>query len=169
MADAYRLAKKEIPGLQLAFVGAMTAKDDFDAYEILENLQEYCGDDSDIHIFSDPQLIGDREVNAFQSGSDVVLQKSIREGFGLTVAEAMWKERPLIGGNCGGIRHQISDGETGFLVNGPSDCAERIVTLLKTPVIAEQMGRAGKESVRSKYLMPRLLRDYLHLASDLVN
>ena len=169
VADAYRLAKKEIPGLQLAFVGAMTAKDDFDAYEILENLQEYCGNDSDIHIFSDPQLIGDREVNAFQSGSDVVLQKSIREGFGLTVAEAMWKERPLIGGNCGGIRHQISDGETGFLVNSPSDCAERIVTLLKTPVIAEQMGRAGKESVRSKYLMPRLLRDYLHLASDLVN
>jgi len=169
VADAYRLAKKEIPGLQLAFVGAMTAKDDFDAYEILENLQEYCGNDSDIHIFSDPQLIGDREVNAFQSGSDVILQKSIREGFGLTVAEAMWKERPLIGGNCGGIRHQIRDGETGFLVNGPSDCAERIVTLLKNPGIAEQMGKAGKESVRSKYLMPRLLRDYLHLASDLVN
>ncbi len=169
VADAYRLAKKEIPGLQLAFVGAMTAIDDFDAFEILENLQEYCGNDSDIHIFSAPQLIGDREVNAFQSGSDVVLQKSIREGFGLTVAEAMWKQRPVIGGNCGGIRHQISDGETGFLVYSPSDCAERIVTLLKNPVLAGQIGRAGKESVRSKYLMPRLLRDYLHLASDLVN
>ena len=169
VADAYRLAKKEIPGLQLAFVGAMTAKDDFDAYEILENLQEYCGNDSDIHIFSDPELIDDREVNAFQSGSDVILQKSIREGFGLTVAEAMWKERPLIGGNCGGIRHQINDGETGFLVDSPSDCAERIVTLLKNPGLAGQMGRAGKESVRNKYLMPRLLRDYLHLASDLTN
>ncbi len=169
VADAYRLAKKEVPGLQLAFVGAMTAKDDFDACEILKNLQGYCRDDSDIHIFSDPQLIGDREVNAFQSGSDVVLQKSIREGFGLTVAEAMWKERPLIGGNCGGIRHQIRDGETGFLVDNPSDCAERIVTLLRNPDVAESMGRAGKESVRGKYLMPRLLRDYLYLASDLVN
>jgi trehalose synthase len=169
VADAYRLAKQEMPELQLAFVGAMTAKDDFDASEILENLQEYCGDDADIHIFADPDRIGDREVNAFQSGSDIVLQKSVREGFGLTVAEAMWKERPLIGGNCGGIRHQISDGENGFLVNGPADCAARIVTLLNNPSLAERMGKAGKESVRNKYLMPRLLRDYLRLAADLVN
>jgi trehalose synthase len=169
VADAYRLAKQEIPGLQLAFIGAMTAKDDFDASDILEDLQGYCGDDADIHIFADPDRIGDREVNAFQSGSNVVLQKSIREGFGLTVAEAMWKERPLIGGNCGGIRHQINDGETGFLVNGPVDCAARIVTLLNNPSLAERMGKAGKESVRNKYLIPRLLRDYLRLAADLVN
>jgi trehalose synthase len=169
VADAYRLAKQEIPGLQLAFIGAMTAKDDFDASDILEDLQGYCGDDADIHIFADPDRIGDREVNAFQSGSNVVLQKSIREGFGLTVAEAMWKERPLIGGNCGGIRHQINDGETGFLVNGPVDCAARIVTLLNNPSLAERMGKAGKESVRNKYLIPRLLRDYLRLADDLVN
>ena len=169
VADAYRLAKQEIPELQVAFVGAMTAKDDFDAYEILENLQVYCGDDTDIHIFSDPELIGDREVNAFQSGSDIILQKSIREGFGLTVAEAMWKERPLIGGNCGGIRHQISEGKNGFLVNSPSDCAKRIVTLLNHPSLAERMGKAGKESVRNRYLMPRLLRDYLWLAADLVS
>lgn len=169
VADAYRLAKKEIPGLQLAFVGAMTAKDDFDAYEVLENLQEYCGDDADLHIFHDPQLIGDREVNAFQSGSDVVLQKSVREGFGLTVAEAMWKQRPVIGGNCGGIRRQIRDGETGFLVDSPAECAARIVTLINNPSLMRRMGRVARESVRRKYLMPRLLRDYLHLASDLMN
>ena len=168
VVDAYRLARKDIPELQLAFLGAMTAKDDYDAYEILENLQDYCGDDSDIHIFHDPRQIGDREVNAFQTGADIILQKSIREGFGLTVAEAMWKEKPLIGGNCGGIKHQIKDGQTGFLVNNTSDCAERIITLLKNPALAKKMGSAGRESVRGKYLMPRLLRDYLHLASDLM-
>jgi trehalose synthase len=168
VVDAFRLARNEVPGLQLAFLGAMTANDDYDAYEILENLQGYCGDDTDIHIFHNPRQIGDREVNAFQTGSDIVLQKSIREGFGLTVAEAMWKEKPLIGGNCGGIKHQITDGQNGFLVNNASECADRIVTLLKNPALARKMGSAGKESVRNKYLMPRMLRDYLLLASDLM-
>jgi trehalose synthase len=167
VVNAYRLARNEIPGLQLAFLGAMTAKDDYDACEVLESLQDYCGGDADIHIFHDPKQIGDREVNAFQTGSDIILQKSVREGFGLTVAEAMWKEKPLIGGNCGGIKHQIKDGQNGFLVNNSSECADRIVTLLKNPSLAKKIGHAGRESVRNKYLMPRLLRDYLQLAGEL--
>jgi trehalose synthase len=165
--DAYRLAKKEIPGLQLALVGAMTATDDYDAQEVLASLQQYAWSDPDIYLFSDPQIIGDEEVNAFQSGSDVILQKSTREGFGLTVAEAMWKGRPVIGGNCGGIRLQIRDGLTGFLVSDISSCADRIVTLLRDRTLASLMGNAARESVRRSYLMPRLLRDYLQLALTL--
>lgn len=168
VVDAYRLARNEMLGLQLAFLGAMTAKDDYDACEVLEDLRNYCSDDADIHIFHDPVQICDREVNAFQTGSDIIIQKSIREGFGLTVAEAMWKEKPIIGGNCGGIKHQIKDGQNGFLVNNPSECAARIVTLLKNPPLAKKMGCAGRESVRDKFLMPRLLRDYLRLAGDLM-
>jgi trehalose synthase len=146
----------------------MTAKDDYDAQEILSSLQRHVGNDPDIHLFSDPNIIGDLEVNAFQSGSDVVLQKSTREGFGLTVAEAMWKGKAVIGGNCGGIKLQIRDGVNGFLVSDIPSCASRIVTLLKDPTLASLMGNTARESVRRNYLMPRLLRDYLQLASTLL-
>jgi trehalose synthase len=163
VVDAYRLAREEIPGLQLALVGAMSAKDDYDAQEVLASLQQYAGSDPDIYLFSDPLVIGDLEVNAFQSGSDVIIQKSTREGFGLTVAEAMWKGRPVIGGNCGGIKLQIRNGVTGFLVSDVASCADRIVTLLKDRRTASLMGYKARESVRRNYLMPRLLRDYLQL------
>jgi trehalose synthase len=167
--DAYQLAKKEVPGLQLTMVGAMTAKDDYEAQEVLDSVREHAGNDADIHIFSDPQVIRDPEVNAFQSGSDVILQKSTREGFGLTVAEAMWKTRPVIGGNCGGIRLQIDDGNNGFLASDVPSCARGIVVLLKDQALASRIGKAGRESVRQNYLMPRLLRDYMHLALKVMN
>lgn len=167
--DAYRLAKEEIAGLQLALVGVMTAKDDPDAVEVFTSVQQYAGSDPDIHLFSNPLVVGDLEVNAFQSGSDVIVQKSIREGFGLTVAEAMWKGTPVVGGDCGGIRLQICDGKTGFLVVDASSCAQRIVTLLKDSALSRRIGKAGRESVRKNYLMPRLLNNYLELALSLVN
>jgi trehalose synthase len=167
--DVYRLAKQEVPELQLALVGVMTAKDDADALEVFASVKEHAAGDPDIHLYSNPLVIGDLEVNAFQTGSDVIVQKSTREGFGLTVAEAMWKGTPVIGGDCGGIRLQICDGKTGFLVSDAPSCARRIVTLLRDPALARRIGEAGRESVRSNYLMPRLLRDYLKLASTLVN
>jgi len=167
--DAYRLARERIPGLQLALVGAMNANDDSDAMEVFRSVQQHAANDPDIHLFSDPVVISSIEVNAFQSGSDVVVQKSTREGFGLTVAEAMWKGTPVIGGDCGGIRLQIQDGETGFLVADVPGCAERIVTLLEDRELAKRIGEAGRESVRNSYLMPRLLRDYLRLILNLVD
>ncbi|UCB43889.1 MAG: glycosyltransferase [Dehalococcoidales bacterium] len=167
--DAYRLARKDVPTLQLALVGAMTADDDYEAQEVLNSVHQYAGGDPDIHILYDPAVIGDLEVNAFQSGSDVIVQKSIREGFGLTVAEAMWKGTPVIGGNCGGIKLQINDGETGLLVNDAASCARSIVTLLNDRTLARSMGEAGRESVRRSFLMPRLLRDYLHVAISVLN
>ena len=101
--------------------------------------------------------------NYYNFYSDVVVQKSTREGFGLTVAEAMWKGRPVIGGNCGGIKLQIRNGVTGFLVSDVESCANRIVTLLQDRKMASLMGYKARESVRRNYLMPRLLRDYLQL------
>jgi len=167
--DAYRLARAEVPGLQLALVGAMTAKDDWDARQVPAIVKEHAAGDADIHPCSDQALIGALEVNAFQSASEVNVQKSIREGFGLTVAEAMWKGTPVVGGDCGGIRLQIRDGETGFLVSDVPSCGQRMVSLLKDRVLARRMGSAGRELVRKNYLMPRLVRDYLRLSATVVS
>ena len=166
--DAYRMAKREIPDLQLALVGVIEAQDDPEAEAILERVKRHREGDPDVHLFSDPEQVGHLEVNAFQTASDVVLQKSLREGFGLTVAEAMWKETPVIGGNCGGIRVQIDDGKNGYLVNSPGECARRIVELIENQDLRERIGTAGKETVRQNYLIPRLLRDYLALIEEVV-
>jgi trehalose synthase len=166
--DAYRMARRDIPNLQLALVGVLSAQDDPDARDVLHSVQEYAADDPDIHLFYDPSQVADREVNAFQTASDVVVQKSIREGFGLTVAEAMWKGTPVVGGNCGGIRLQIRNGETGFLVGSPEECADRIIALLRDSDLARRIGQAGSESVRHHFLMPRLLRDHLSIYASLM-
>ena len=107
--------------------------------------------------------VGAIEVNAFQSHFDVVIQRSTREGFGLTVTEAISKGRPLIGGNVGGIPLQVSDGETGFLLSSVEECARRSLEILEDPGLGKRLGRAGKEAVRPQFLMPRLLHDRLEL------
>ena len=166
--ESYRLAKKQFPSLQLALVGVIEAQDDLEAQVVFEQVQRHAGADLDIHLFSDPKQVQEREVNAFQTASSVVLQKSLREGFGLTVTEAMWKGSAVIGGNCGGIRVQIEDGHNGFLVNTPEECAARVIRLIRENGIRTQMGKAAKESVRKQYLIPRLLRDYLQLIEEVV-
>ena len=103
----------------------------------------------------------DLDINAIQRGSAVVLQKSLREGFALTVSEALWKGRPVVGGNAGGIPLQIIDGVNGFLVNSVEEAAERVRFLLKNPEEAERMGRAGIEHVRRNFLITRYIRDHL--------
>ncbi|MBC7225347.1 MAG: glycosyltransferase, partial [Anaerolineae bacterium] len=107
--------------------------------------------------------VGDREVAAFQAGADVVIQKSLREGFGLVVAEALWKGKPVVGGNVGGIRLQVLDGETGYLVDSVEECAQRCLELLRDPARARAMGQAGREHVRRNFLSIHHLRDYLRL------
>ena len=166
--DAYSLAREDVPGLQLALVGALNAVDDPEGAEILDSVARYAGHEAYVHLFSDPTLLGDLVVNAFQTASAAVIQKSLREGFGLTVTEAMWKGTPVIGGDCGGIRYQIEEGQTGYLVRTPEGCAERIVDLLRHPEEAQRMGAAGRESVRQRFLMPRLLLDYLRLFNEML-
>jgi trehalose synthase len=164
--DAFRQAEEEVPEAQLILVGSM-AEDDPEAWHFLELAQEHRGDDPDVHILTNFQDVGPFVVNAFQRASDVVVQKSIREGFGLTVAEGMWKERPVIGGNVGGIRLQIEDGVSGYLVDSPEECASRLVELLHDPNRREEMGRAGRARVRDRFLTVRELTDYLTLLASL--
>ena len=164
--DAYRTVTEQVPEVQLALVGSM-ATDDPEGWEFFQHTFEYAEGDEDIKILNNLNNVGAIEVNAFQSQSDVCLQKSIREGFGLTVTEALWKGRPTIGGNVGGIPLQISDGETGFLVDSSEQCAERCLEILADPELGKRLGRAGKEHARKEFLSPRLLRDWVELLSEL--
>jgi trehalose synthase len=166
--DAYRMVKEEFATVRLALVGSM-ATDDPEGWTFFTKTVEHAGDDSDILILTNLNNVGNLEVNAFQSRADMIIQKSIREGFGLTVSEGLWKAKPTIGGNVGGIPSQIEDGDTGFLVESPGQCAERCMWILDNPDKAKVMGRTGKEHVRANYLTPRLLRDYLRLFTDLKN
>jgi trehalose synthase len=164
--DAYRVIRETRGDVQLALVGAM-ATDDPEGWEFFHRTFRYADGDPDIKILNNLNNVGAIEVNAFQSQADVVMQKSLREGFGLTVTEALWKGRATIGGNVGGIPLQISDGETGFLVSTPEQAAGRAVEILHDPGLAKQLGRAGKERARERFLTPRLLRDWLELMRDL--
>jgi trehalose synthase len=163
--DAYRQVTEQLPDVQLALVGSM-ATDDPEGWEFFNSTLEYAQGDPDIKILNNLNNVGAIEVNAFQSQADVVIQKSTREGFGLTVSEALWKARPFIGGDVGGIPLQVKHGETGFLVSSPEECAERSLDILKEPELGKRLARAGKEHVRRHFLTPRLLRDWLRIFSD---
>ncbi len=164
--DAYRIVKQQVPEVQLALVGSM-ATDDPEGWDFFNATVAHAGGDPDIHILNNFNNVGSIEVNAFQSHSDVVIQKSTREGFGLTVTEAIWKGRPFIGGDVGGIPLQITDGESGYLVSTVEECANRATEILTDPELGKRLGRAGKESARRRFLTPRLLRDWLQLLEHL--
>ena len=169
VVQAFRLAKKAAPSLQLALLGLSQATDVPEGLGVLQSVTELAAGDPDIHLYFDPTgLPGsvDQVVNAFQVASSVIIQKSTREGFGLTVAEAMWKGRPVIGGDVGGIRLQIDDGKNGYLVSSPEECAQRIVSLLRAPKLRARLGQAAREKVRQNYLLPRLALDYLQTVAD---
>ena len=157
--EAYRLAKRHVPDLQLVYLGS-PATDDPEGEIVYQETVKAAGDDRDIHLLMLPPN-SHVEVNAFQRAATVVMQKSIREGFGLTVSEALWKRRPVIGGNTGGIRIQVINGVTGFLVDSPKAAAHYLVYLLRNRKIREEMGEAGREHVRRNFLITQELRRYL--------
>jgi trehalose synthase len=156
--EAFRKAREQVD-CTLVLVGN-NASDDPEGAVILEQIKGAADDDIIILAADDPTL-----VNALQRSAAVVLQKSTREGFGLTVTEAMWKGAAVIGGDVGGIRHQIKNEWNGFLVSTPDQAAARMVQLLKDPGLREQIGSRAKESVRQNFLMSRLLEDWLDLLS----
>jgi trehalose synthase len=163
---AYRLAKEFAPHLQLVLAGG-TATDDPEGDVVLAEVRDEAGEDPDVHILLLPSN-ADTTINALQRAADFVLQKSIREGFGLTVTEAMWKGKPVIGGNTGGIRLQVANHHTGFLVNSPSGASLRMRYMLRHPDITLEMGAKAKEFVRDNFLITRHLREYLSLMVALV-
>jgi trehalose synthase len=163
---AYRLAREETPELQLALVGSM-ALDDPEGWDVYRQVAEHAGDDELIHLYTNLTGVSNVEVNAFQRLSDVIVQKSIREGFGLVVSESMWKGTPVVAGRAGGIPLQMADGVGGLLVDSVEQCAEAMLKLLGDRTLAHELGRSGRQRVREHFLLPRLLADELRLLGEL--
>ncbi|MGZ8733620.1 MAG: glycosyltransferase [Acidimicrobiia bacterium] len=164
--EAFQIVREEVPDAQLLLAGSM-ATDDPEGFHVWEQVEEARGGDRDIHLLSNIQQVGNVQINAFQRAAHVVVQKSLREGFGLTVSEGLWKGRPVIGGRCGGIVRQIRDGEDGYLVDSVEECAQRTIELLSNPERADEMGASGREHVRQNFLSTRELEDYLTLFGEL--
>lgn len=161
--EVYKRVKEEMD-CQLVMAGSM-ATDDPEGQEIYDKVSKQAERLNDVHL-----IVGasDITVNAIQRASDVVLQKSLKEGFGLTVTEALWKETPVVGSDVGGIPTQVVNGKTGYLVN-PKDyegAAEKVMDLLSNETLREKMGRRGKERVRKKFLITRQIEDWLNLWMD---
>jgi trehalose synthase len=157
--EAFRLACKQVDST-LVLLGN-DATDDPEGQIVLETILRSADERVMVISVDDPIL-----VNALQRRAAVVLQKSIREGFGLTVTEAMWKGAAVVGGNVGGIRRQIDDGENGFLVDTVAQAAERIVELVRRPDLRRRLGENARETVRLNFLMSRLLEDWLDVIAD---
>jgi len=169
---AYYLAKNKIPDLQLVLAGIMEASDDPEAKELFKKVRKHAEGDPDIFLFSKrSDLEGVPHslfINALQTASGAVLQKSIREGFGLTVTEAMWKKKAVVGGKAEGIKLQIKNGKNGFIASGAEDMAEKIARLIKNPALAHRIGGAARKTVKEKFLMSRLVFDHLKLYETLI-
>jgi trehalose synthase len=163
---AYRIVKREIPGVQLALLASMAA-DDPEGWQWYEKVSRTACLDDDIEILSNLNGVGNVEVNAFQRIAAVCIQKSLREGFGLTVAEALYKGRPVVAGNVGGIRAQIDDGVSGFLVDSVEQCAARCLQILRDPALGERLGNAGRERVRDRFLSTTGLGHHLTLFDEI--
>jgi trehalose synthase len=156
--EAYRMVKRR-HDCQLILAGG-GADDDPEGAQVLHEVQEAAAKDPDIHILLLPPF-SDFDINALVRGSTVVIQKSLREGFGLTVSEALWKKRPVVAGAVGGIRLQVIDGVTGFLVHSVEGCANQVSQLLRDRRLRERMGENGHEHVKENFLITRHMRDYI--------
>lgn len=171
--DVYHRLKTSRPDLQVVYMAAMAA-DDPEGRRLYAVTREAAGNDPDVHLLAlevppDRVSMNALHVNAMQRGARVVLQKSIREGFGLVVAEALWKEKAVVAGNVGGIRYQIRDGWNGYLVDSVESCAARVGELLDDAERAAELGRRGRETVTKRFLFTRLLEQYLGWFGELAD
>ena len=161
VVDVYRLVREQVPDLQLVMVATM-ATDDPEGHVWYDRTKEHAGDDPNVFLLTSEQD-NSEQVNAFQRAASVVLQKSKREGFGLVVAEALWKRTPVVAGNVGGIPVQIRDGQDGFLISTTEEAAEKVARLLLDPDEQTQMGESAHQHIRSDFLITRKVLDYLRL------
>jgi trehalose synthase len=163
--EAYEMAKKEV-NCQLVLLGNF-ATDDPEGLEMYEKTVARAKKSQDVTVLVNVEK-NDLTVNALQRVSEIVLQKSLREGFGLTVSEALWKGTPVIGGRVGGIPNQIIDGQNGYMVESVKGCATRIIELMRDEKKRKAMGKFGKEHVRKNFLITRHLLDYIRLLNRLI-
>ena len=166
--DSVEIAREVHPEIQLVFIGSM-ANDDPEGYHYYQKTAARAASLPWVTLLTNVDGIGNIGVNAFQRAADVVVQKSIREGFGLTVSEALWKSRAVVAGRVGGIVLQVDDGINGYLVDGVESCADRIVRLLQDPEERKRMGGEGRRKVMRQFLTPRHLEDYLDLFGSLTS
>ena len=164
---AYRLAKEEIPDLQLALIGSM-ALDDPEGWDIYNEIRQEGDKDPDLFIATNLTGVGNIEVNACQRLADVVIQLSTREGFGLVVSETLWKETPVVARAAGGIPLQMEGGAGGVLVRKVEDCAEQVIRLVQDKRLARELGLRGKELVRERFLLTRMIADELRLYTSVL-
>ncbi len=167
VVEVWRRVRETFPSLQLALVGSM-ALDDPEGWRIYEQIERETAADPSCLLLTDQMGVANHEVNAFQRVADVAIQKSTREGFGLVVSETLWKGTAMVAGRAGGIPQQLQDGVGGYLAESAEEFASRVTELLEDPLRAEEMGAAGAERVRERFLLPRLLRDHLSLLRGLV-
>jgi trehalose synthase len=162
VVQVWRRVRDHFPDLQLALVGAM-ASDDPEGWRVYQEIERATRHESSCFLLTNQMGVASHEVNAFQRVADVVVQKSIREGFGLIVAETLWKGTPMVAGRAGGIPVQLQDGVSGYLAASSDEFAGRVVELLEDPVRGRELGAEGARVVRERFLIPRLLRDQLAL------
>ncbi len=166
--DAYRLVRSSVPGLQLALLAVIAAQDDPEALNIVQQVRFHAHGDPDIHIFVDPDRVGPEEVAAVLQTSQVVLLKSSREGFGLTVAEAPWKATPVAGGRTGGIPLQLEDGLGGFLVSSVAEAAAQTRWLLEHLLEARTFAVLCHDRDRARFLITSILGDEFRPYADVL-
>ena len=162
VVDVWKAVRETFPTLQLALIGAM-APDDPEGWRVHGEIEERVRGERDCFLLSNQMGVTSHEVNAFQRVADVVIQKSIREGFGLIVSETLWKGTAIVAGRAGGIPLQLDDGVSGLLATGTEEFTAGVCGLLEDPVTSQRMGAAGAERVREQFLLPRLLLDELEL------
>jgi trehalose synthase len=165
--EVWRQARSAFPELQLALVGAM-AGDDPEGWRIYQELEAAVRGKSDCFLLTNQMGVTAHEVNALQRVTDVAVQKSIREGFGLVVSETLWKGTPIVAGRAGGIPSQLEDGVSGRLASGVDEFAAAVRDLLEEPIEARELGSAGRHQVHEEFLITRLLLDQLTLLTDLL-
>ncbi|MEA1895579.1 MAG: glycosyltransferase [Euryarchaeota archaeon] len=163
--DAYKLVKERID-CQLILAGGV-ASDDPEGLEVYHEIAKKAEGDLDVHVLLGSPPFTEIEINAFQRAADVIMQKSLKEGFGLVVSEGLWKGKPVVGGATGGIPLQIVEGVTGYLAGSSEDAAYHIANLLKHPELARRLGENGREHVRNNFMITRQLKDYLLLMLSL--
>ncbi|MFQ6010825.1 MAG: glycosyltransferase [Nitrososphaerales archaeon] len=164
--DTYRILRRKIPNLQLLMVGG-SADDDPEGAKWMKKILKYVGKDQENGIHILPNL-NDLEVNAVQRVSDVIIQKSIREGFAITVTEALWKGVPVVATRVGGIPLQVIDGVTGYLIDSAEDASDRILSILQAPDKGRRLGNQGKEHIRRNFLITGHLKHYLKVHLEIM-
>lgn len=160
--EAYQIVKVQYPDAQLALVGSI-ALDDPEGVRLLHDLKQAAKGDPDAHVLSNQDGVHAAEVAAFQQEADVIIQKSVREGFGLTITEGMWKARPVVAGQATGCRLQIEDGHSGYLIGSTEECAAKIVQILSDPGLGQALGHQARETVRRRFLSATHVAHYLSL------